>query len=119
LLPLPEGDTLPPDADGIGDTQTLAAWGVSHIALPFRAENDHLELIEIVGETYLYSNIDYNSPALNRYGWPEGWPGLPDAQTVAQLNNLTLLSALISGITFLLTAGFLALRTVFKLKADS
>jgi hypothetical protein len=105
---------LPPIADSVGDdlstanrdavvdTQTLAAWQVSHVVAAYPIDNQRLKQVDVVNGVYVYRNLDY-SPSQDRSiipDWPLGWPDLPDASTVERLNQSTITVAFISGATF-------------------
>ncbi len=107
----PEGASLEEmNRDAIIDTRVLAEWNVSHIVAPYRLDNPRLTYADTVNGIYIYRNQDYLSDSTlpTIPDWPENWPGLPDAETVADLNQLTLTTSLVSGITFLICLGLLA-----------
>lgn len=116
LLPAPEGDMLPEDADGVGDTSVLAAWGVRYVVLPYRVDDARLELVEQVDDNYLYAIADAEPDALNAYGWPHDADALPDPATVAQINQWTLIAALISGVALVVV---LVLTFLFPITAKT
>ncbi len=93
-------DLRPPDA------ALLAAWGVTHMALPVELDSPDWTLLREVGGDYLYRNQHAPGP-LNAWGWPDGWPGLPPADEVYRLNQMTLgasalsLAAFVGGLALL------------------
>jgi hypothetical protein len=93
--------------DAQPDTEALAQWAVSHVVATYPIEVDHLSLLATQSDTYVYSNLDYNDGPVQ--GWPE-WTGLPDEEIVARLNQWTLMVALVSGISFILSVSLLVLR---------
>lgn len=111
-----EGDERTPDKillaanqDAVPDTITLAEWAVSHVVTTYSLEHERLELQAEVTPYLIYANRDYDKAVLmNTYGWPlSGWGGLPDAAAVDQLNQITVLSAWVAGLGFVLCSALL------------
>lgn len=95
-----QGDDLgAANRDARPDTQVLAAWDVSHIAVAYAFDDPRLEYLAAINGVYVYRNGDYTreSHATAVPDWPAGWPDLPDVAAVERLNQLTLVAALISG----------------------
>ena len=95
--------------NAVPDTSVLAEWGVSHVVVTYPITHNRLSLLVELDGTFIYRNLDYDAQTeLNSYGWPQaGWPGVPDADTVNQLNQITSLAALIAGLAFIGCAGLL------------
>ncbi len=90
----------------IPNTAVLGRWGVTHVVSAYPLNSAALELVDQAGGVYVYANHD---PALTTAfdvlpAWASGWQDLPAAATVAALNQLTLIAALVSGVTLLLLA---------------
>ncbi len=111
-----EGDDRTPDEmmltanrDAILDTASLAEWAVSHVVTTYPLEYDRLELLSESSPYFVYRNLDYDPAVqLNEYGWPvSGGDILPDTATVGHLNQITGLSALVAGISFVLCTALL------------
>ncbi len=93
----------------IPDTAILGEWGVTQVVSAYPLDVPALELVDQVGGISIYANRD---PALTTdFGgfpaWASGWQDLPTAATVAALNQLTLIAALVSGVTLLLAVALL------------
>lgn len=99
--------------DAVLDTQVLAEWDVSHIVAAYPMAGDRLEYVDTVGGVYIYRNRDYTPAPATEGIWPSGWPGLPDDKAIADLNNITFIVALVSGIGFFVT---MAVLLVYKSK---
>ncbi|MCB9455199.1 MAG: hypothetical protein H6671_04340 [Anaerolineaceae bacterium] len=99
--------------DAVLDTQVLAEWDVSHIVAAYPMAGDRLEYVDTVGGVYIYRNRDYTPAPAAEGIWPSGWPGLPDDKAIADLNNITFIVALVSGIGFFVT---MAVLLIFKSK---
>lgn len=97
---------LTANQDVVPDTQTLAAWGVSHVLTTYPIADNRLELRANVDGYFVYANLDYEPVTLNAWGWPVDWPNLPDAATIASLNQQTLAAAVVAAISFLMTLAF-------------
>ena len=83
------------------DTHLLAQWDVSHVVSHYPLESPRLEPDGQVDNAYVYRNLDYTPPPRTGVpAWPPDAPGLPDTATVERLNRLTLASAAVSGLTF-------------------
>lgn len=91
------------------DTKILAEWDVSHLVSAYPLENPRLQPVSQINETYIYANRDYSPDDL--LAWPEGWSGLPDADEIARLNDITLLSAFISVVAFVVSLIVLLITT--------
>lgn len=80
------------------DANLLAEWGVSHVIAGFPIEAVGLDLADTIDGVYVYRNIEPGPGQLTGSipDWPEGWPGLPDADTVAGLNQQTQVAWLVS-----------------------
>ncbi|HLV37681.1 MAG TPA: hypothetical protein VKY59_21360, partial [Spirillospora sp.] len=94
--------------DAAPDTAVLAEWGVSHVIATYPIEHERLLLAREVDGTFIYANLDFDPQTIfSESGWPlSGWPDLPDVATVADLNRMTAVSALIAGISFVLCVVF-------------
>jgi hypothetical protein len=82
--------------DAVPDTRVLAQWGISHVASAYPMDSDRLNLIDTINGVSIYANLDYATPILNPQGWPDASRNLPDDATVTRLNQLTLVSYVIS-----------------------
>lgn len=73
------------------DAGLLAVWGVTHVIAPYDIGAPGLALLDKVGDVRIYQNMcaDGQPRRWSEPDWPQDWPGLPDASTVAQLNDLT------------------------------
>ncbi len=106
-----QGDDLATaNRTAIPDTAVLGQWGVTHVVSAYPLDVPALELVDQVGGVLIYANRD---PALTTDfsqfpAWASGWQDLPDAATVAALNQQTLIAALVSGVTLLLAVASLA-----------
>jgi hypothetical protein len=91
------------------NTEVLAAWEVSHVISAYPLEHERLQLVDTVNDIYIYANQDWTRSASldSSPAWPAGWPGLPDTATIEQLNQLTIIVALMSGITLILCVSIL------------
>ncbi|MBC7815018.1 MAG: hypothetical protein H7175_27920 [Burkholderiales bacterium] len=113
LLGVVGDDLSQVNINAVPDTDILAQWHVSHVVAPYPIENQQLELvdtIDVVGEpTFVYANLDYEGDAdsVPVPDWPLNWPALPDVAAVARLNELTVITALISAISFIVCAGLI------------
>jgi hypothetical protein len=102
--------------DAIIDTAILGEWGVSHVVVAHPIENTHLQLIDEVDGVYIYANTDTVRPLTNVVpDWAEGWEGLPSAEEVTRLNNLTLTTASVSAVVFIFCVGLLV---ILKLRSN-
>ncbi len=108
----PDEDIAQANRDAVPDTTILAAWNVSHIVAAYPIDHQQLEPVDTVDSSYIYANQDFAPETFPT--WPDDWPGLPDADALDQLNQLTVIAALVSAITFIMC---LALLSV-KLKAN-
>lgn len=95
-----EADLAQANLQAIMNTQILAEWQVSHIISGHPLDNSRLKWLDTVNGVYIYQNLDYaarsDSPRIP--DWPPGWAGLPSPETVQQLNQITIVSAAISSI---------------------
>lgn len=105
--------------NAVMDTEVLAAWDVSHIVAAYPIENERLQWLTTIDSVYVYANRDYVADKDNSSDitpdWPQDWPGLPDRDTVARLNELTFTAAFVSGISFIVVVSLLMLM---KLKTN-
>ena len=88
----------------VPDPAVLGQWGVTHVVSAYPLSVPALELVDRVDGVYVYANRD---PALTTDfsefpAWASGWQDLPDAATIATLNQLTVIAALVSSVTLLL-----------------
>lgn len=111
----PIGDDLATaNRDAVPDTEVLGKWGVTHVVAAYPLDAPMLEQVDKIDGVYVYTNrdpalaTDFTTPA-----WVAGWDGLPDPQTVADLNQVTQTAALISGAALV---AILALLGVTKVK---
>jgi hypothetical protein len=79
----------------IPNAEVLATWGVTHLAVDGSPPPDWTQVdIPAVSWPQIAPQRIYRNPVearpLNRYGWPDDWPGLPDLATVDRLNGMTL-----------------------------
>jgi hypothetical protein len=89
-----DDDILDANRDAVPDTAIMAEWDVSHVVATYPIEHERLEAGERIGDVYVYKNLDWPGR-----GQPISWP---DADTVNWLNNLTVIAALMSGLSFVL-----------------
>lgn len=90
------------NCDAPVDLRVLATWDVRYV-LSRCALNQFAEPQAVINGVYVYANPEFdNGQSLSAMGWPQDWPELPDEQTVAQLNQITLISAFVSGIGFVI-----------------
>lgn len=89
------------------NTQVLGEWQVSHVVAAYPINTARLQLLDRVGDVYIYTNLDYepSQSAEAVPNWPADWPGLPDSTTVQQINQITILVALVSGIAWIVCVG--------------
>lgn len=92
--------------DSVINTQVLAEWDVSHVVATYPIDNPRLSFIDKVGYVSIYRNEDYSPrPTTPRTpNWPDGyqarWPELPAPAEIERIDRLTLISAAVSGISF-------------------
>jgi hypothetical protein len=96
--------------DAIPNPQILADWGVSHIVAAYPIDHPQLALVDTVNDNYIYANQDFTTSPGQFPAWPSDWPDLPDADTVEQLNQLTVIAALVSATTFVFCLAVLLLN---------
>jgi hypothetical protein len=96
------------NVDAVPDTAVLAQWAVSHVLTSYPTDHPRLELSERIDESYIYTNLDYAGQSAE--AWPQDWPGLPDAATIAQLNQITLLAYIVAATALVLSVGWLLWR---------
>jgi hypothetical protein len=109
-----DADTSSANRDAVIDAKALAAWHVSHVVAAYPIDNPRLGLLDTVNGVYIYANKDY-APApetTSITGWPPDAPDLPPPTTVARLNQWTLLSTVISGLSWLIAIAALLLTYV-------
>jgi hypothetical protein len=107
-------DTSSANQGAVIDTKTLAEWHVSHIIAPYPIANPGLNLIDTVNGIYIYTNRDY-VPATEITpvpDWPPDAPDLPSPATIARLNQWTLLSAVVSGLSWVIATAALLLTCI-------
>ena len=84
------------------DLRVLAEWDVRYV-LSRCPLDQFAEPLESLNGVYVYANPEFDAgQPLSAMGWPQDWPGLPDEQTVAQLNQITLVSVFVSGVGFVI-----------------
>jgi hypothetical protein len=111
------GDNLSTvNRDAVPDTQTLAAWQVSHVIAPYSITHSRLREIGLTNSVHVYRNLDYQLTLLQDQvpRWPDEWPGLPDVHTVAALNSWTGVSALAGALMLVLLCVFTLIRVIPK-----
>jgi hypothetical protein len=89
-----EDEMAQANVDAVPDTAVLAQWAVSHVLTTYPIDHPRLVLSNQVNETHIYANLDYAGQSAE--AWPQDWPGLPDAATIAQLNQITLLAYIVA-----------------------
>lgn len=91
-------DTRTANRDLMPDPQQLARWNVSHVVSGYTLMNPDLELVDRVGEIWIYANRAYQSgqPTDALTGWPSNFYGPPSSETVRDLARLTEAAAVIS-----------------------
>ena len=92
------------------DANVLAAWGVTHIASPVELNSPQWTRVDDVAGSFIYRN-QRPPGVLNAWGWPDGWPGLPSAETVWGLNQMTLGAWALSMASFVGGLALLALHS--------
>jgi hypothetical protein len=99
-----DADVAQANQGAVIDTAILAEWGVSHIVAAYPLDDERLQPVDVVNGVYIYANQDYTPRSISGAvpDWPLEWLRLPDAQTVANLNQITLTAWLISGTSFLI-----------------
>jgi hypothetical protein len=106
-----EGDDFSQaNRDAAINTHVLAEWDVSHVVAAYSITNDRLEFIDIVNGVSLYANLDYvpdMKAESDISGWPPGWAGLPDDKIIQRLNDITLVSWVVSMAGFVICTGAL------------
>jgi len=106
-------DILTANRDAVPDTQILAEWGVSHVVATYPIQNERLRRVDLVDGVYVYANQDFTGLSNgNIPSWPADWPDLPP--DVNSLNQITALSAFVSGLSFFVCLGLLLWRKVRK-----
>jgi hypothetical protein len=87
----------------VPNTALLAEWNVSHVVASYPIEHPRLELADEIAGTYVYRNMDYTggNSAVTLPNWRVDWAGLPDGATIRNLNQLTLVTALVGGLSLL------------------
>lgn len=88
------------------DAAALAVWKVTHVIAPYAVSAPGLTLVERVGDVRIYRNerVQGEMSRWDEPDWPAGWPGLPDTDTVARLNEGTAI-AQAAGMLALLAGG--------------
>jgi hypothetical protein len=93
--------------DSVINTQVLAEWDVSHVVATYPIDNPRLSFVAKIGYVSIYRNEDYSPrPTTPRTpNWPDGyqarWPELPAPAEIERIDRLTLISAAVSGISFI------------------
>jgi hypothetical protein len=103
-----EDEMAQANVDAVPDTAVLAQWAVSHVLTTYPIDHPRLVLSNQVNETHIYANLDYAGQSAE--AWPQDWPGLPDAATIAQLNQITLLAYIVAATALVLSVGWLLWR---------
>ncbi len=109
VLPPPMGaesdeDLLFANQDASLDADVLAAWGVSHVIAAYPLEDEALALLDIINGVNVYRNTSYTP----EYTPPEL---LPPA-TITRLHRLTLLSAGVSAVAWVVVGGLIAFLSI-------
>ncbi len=105
LVGVLDNDLSTANQEAAPNTKMLADWSVSHVIAPYEINVTGLLLFENVGGVNIYRNLDYqpiSDDALIEQVYPQGWPDLPTAEQIADLNNITILAASISAISLLI-----------------
>jgi hypothetical protein len=114
-----DNDVAQANRDAVINAKILADWNVSHVVAAYPIENNRLQLLDKINNVYIYTNLDYYAleQASTIPNWPTNWPDLPDASTVAQLNQTTITVAFISGVCFLICLAALIMMKMRKIRA--
>jgi hypothetical protein len=85
------------------NTDLLAQWEVSHVASDYPIEHTRLELMDEIDGVFIYRNMDFTqvSPVESPPTWSDNGRGLPSRESVASLNQLTIVATVISGVSLL------------------
>lgn len=102
-----QGDDLATaNRDAVPNTTILGQWGVTHVVSAYPLNLPMLEKVDQIGDAIIYANTDtvLTADADAFPAWASNQQDLlPDAATVAALNQLTLTAALFSGAALLIT----------------
>jgi hypothetical protein len=100
-----DNDLSQANRDAVINTQILAEWKVSHVVAAYEIDNSRLEFVDNINGVSIYKNLDYQLPIQPARipDWPTGWPGLPDEITVNHFNQITLATAVFSGLAFFIS----------------
>ncbi len=110
-----DDDILTANQNAMPDTEILAGWGVDHVVATYPIQHEGLRRVDLIDGVYVYANQDFTSSlSESTPSWPSDWPDLPDSQTVNSLNQMTLLSAILSGFSFFACLGLLMWGKVRK-----
>jgi hypothetical protein len=110
-----DDDILSANRDAVPNTLILAEWGVSHVVATYPIQHERLRRLDLIDGVYIYANQDFTRLLPEDIpSWPSGWSDLPDSQTINSLNQITLLSAILSGLSFFACLGLLMWRKVRK-----
>jgi hypothetical protein len=82
------------------DGDRLQNWRVSHIVTAYPVENAQLEFVDLINNVYLYRNTGFipAAPTMTVPDWPPDQPDLPNEQQIAALNQITIVSYLVSAL---------------------
>ncbi len=95
------------------DTRLLAAWDVSHVVSVFPLESSRLEWVGTADKINIYRNLDFTAPPQSGIpAWPSDATPPLDLDTLERLNRLTLISAGVSAISFVVVVFILVLSAL-------
>ncbi|HEX2907474.1 MAG TPA: hypothetical protein VHO69_11470 [Phototrophicaceae bacterium] len=98
-----KGDDLSQaNREAVINTEVLAEWDVSHVVAAYSIEHPRLRWLDTIDSIYIYQNQDYQpkTSANAIPDWPPGWPDLPSEPEVTRLNQLTVISWVLSMTAF-------------------
>ena len=94
-------DPATANRNAVPDTELLAEWDVSHIVAAYPIEHSRLELLDEIDGSYVYRNRDFVGASADME--PPNWSvELPSRETVAYLNQLTIVATVISWVSLLM-----------------
>jgi hypothetical protein len=97
-------DPATANRSAVPNTELLAEWEVSHVVAAYPIEHPRLQIVDEIASAYVYRNLDYGqTTSMTVPNWSTNSPALPDRATLARLNQWTLATTLISGITLLIS----------------
>jgi hypothetical protein len=97
-------DPATANRSAVPNTELLAEWDVSHVVAAYPIEHPRLQIVDEIASAYVYRNLDYGqTTSMTVPNWSTNSPALPDRATLARLNQWTLATTLISGITLLIS----------------